>query len=668
MKVGRYFVLASAIAALSAPPADVAAQTFTLDPMSSSLSAIPATAGDVLAPAGLTIPTGPPPVVGISAASFGLLPGDVIDALSNANDGPPGSTLIFSVTRSTIGAAPGPFVPDVSTEVSSPPVPVGIQPEAASDLFTALDPTCGVFPPDNTQMVDGSGAPLVGPTCYPGFGMGLAEGLAVPGPPLNDNVNAFDWSMPGLAAFTGVGFSLAPGSPTLTPGMNPLLPGGAEPGDLIVRSVSPIPPFGPALSVAVPAAALGLISGGPGCAPPACDDLDALSVTPGLTMVLSIAPGSPSLIACGYSPADVLGGVAPPIAPCAPPFLPAAAIGLLPPDDVNALESFANPCPVVPGSPLDPDGDGINNFCATPDNCPGVFALDQNDLDGDGAGDACDVCTDVDGDGFGDSGFPNACLVDLCPFTPGPNGDGDGDGFADECDTCPALLNPGQTDSDGDGDGDACDNCPVDADPTQADGDGDLIGDACDICTGSVGMTKPGLKLNKLLTPPGDDQLQMQGDLGFAGPTLPTPPLDVLNMGMRIQIVDLGAGSSVLFDHFIPGGAVPNACGLKDGWKTNSALTSQKFTTKIDAIPLGCAAGSALGIGQVQVQDKTAKLQGGKFKVKGKNGTYAPAVGPFRMTIVLGGPAEGAAGQCAQHTFPAPNCATSGGGKQIKCK
>ena len=86
MNLARYFVLASAIAALSAPPAEVAAQTFTLDPMSSSLPAIPATAGDVLAPGGLTIPTGGPPVVGISGASFGLLPGDVIDAISNPDD------------------------------------------------------------------------------------------------------------------------------------------------------------------------------------------------------------------------------------------------------------------------------------------------------------------------------------------------------------------------------------------------------------------------------------------------------------------------------------------------------------------------------------------------------------------------------------------------------
>jgi len=51
----------------------------------------------------------------------------------------------------------------------------------------------------------------------------------------------------------------------------------------------------------------------------------------------------------------------------------------------------------------------------------------------------------------------------------------------------------------------------------------------------------------------------------------------------------------------------------------------------------------------------------------GKNGTYVPAVGPFRMAVVLGGPSEAAAGQCAEHTFPAPNCVVGGGGKQIKC-
>jgi hypothetical protein len=665
----RCFVLACVIAALSARPAEVGAQTFTLDPTSRSLPAIPATAGDILAPAGLTIPAALPPVVAISAATFGLLPGDVIDAISYPNDGPPGSTLTFSVTRSTVGAAPGPFVPNVSTEVSHPPVPVGIQSEAASDLFTALDPACGVAPPNNTQVIDGNGAPLVAPTCYAGFGMGLAEGSALPGPPFNDNVNAFDWSKAGVAFFEGVAFSLAPGSPTLTPGTNPLLPGGAEPGDLIVSKPG-LPPSPPMIFVGFPAASLGLISGGPGCAPPACDDLDALSVSPagGGMATFSIAAGSPSVAVCGYSPADVLGGVVPPIAACAPPFRTAAQLGLLVTDDVDALEAFANPCPVTPGSASDPDRDGIGNLCPTHDNCPNVFALDQTDSDGDGVGDACDPCTDADGDGFGNVGFGNVCADDLCPFAAGPNVDTDGDGLADECDNCPTIPNPGQADADVDGVGDVCDNCPADADASQADGDGDQIGDVCDICTGGVGMTKPQLKLNRLLAPTADDQLQMQGDLDFPGATLPTPPLDVVNQGMRIQIVDLGAAGNVILDHVIPAGTVPNGCGPKDGWKTNTALTSQKFLTKGNTIPPGCLAGSALGIAQASVQDKTAKLKGGKFKVKGKDGTYAPAVGPLRMTVVLGGAAEGAAGQCASHTFPAPNCITGAGGKQIKCK
>ncbi len=427
--------------------------------MSASLAFIPATSTDILAPTGLVIPAPPAPTVAISAASLGLLPGDVIDAITYGDDGAPGTTLTFSVTRPSVGVA-GPATPDVFVEATG--VAVGDQPEAASDLFIALDPACGVFPPLNTQLVDGNGMLLAGPSVcgYAGFGMGLAEILALPGPPFNDDLSAYEWGLPGVQPITGVGFSLAAGSPTLTPGTNPLLPAGAEPGDILVSFAAP-PPFPPALFVFAGSAALGLVSGGPGCAPPACDDVDALSVSfpAGGTVMFSITPGSPSIGACGYSTADVLGGVATPIPPCAAPFLPAGFIGLGAADDLNALESYVNLCAIGPGADVPFDGDGIDGGVC--DNCPLLFNPGQEDYDGDGAGDTCDPCTDLDGDGFGNPGFPNSgCAVDTCPFTFGPNIDTDGDGPADECDNCPTVPDPTQADGDFDGAGDVCDLCP----------------------------------------------------------------------------------------------------------------------------------------------------------------------------------------------------------------
>lgn len=173
---------------------------------------------------------------------------------------------------------------------------------------------------------------------------------------------------------------------------------------------------------------------------------------------------------------------------------------------------------VLGGPCVDIDGDGI---CREEDNCPAERNADQEDADGDGIGDACDLCpfdpeNDADGDGVcGDvdncpglanpdqededgDGIGDAC--DPCPLD--PENDGDGDGVCGDEDNCPALENADQADADGDGIGDVCDLCPADpendadgdgicesedncvdiANPDQKDADFDGLGDACDPC------------------------------------------------------------------------------------------------------------------------------------------------------------------------------------------
>jgi hypothetical protein len=203
--------------------------------------------------------------------------------------------------------------------------------------------------------------------------------------------------------------------------------------------------------------------------------------------------------------------------------------------------------------------------------------------------------------------------------------------------------------------------------PGQADADGDLIGDDCDPCTGGVATTKPQVKITKLGSP-NLEKIQVKGTGAFLG-LVPIPPVDDANLGLRIQLTDLGAGNAIILDHTIPGGLVPTICGLTDGWSVSGpGGTTQKYANFTDQIQPACVLNSALGIYKGQVKDKTASAKGVQHKAQGKNGNYGPVVGPLRVTVVYGGAAESAAGQCTQHTFPALSCTFNGSGTSFKCK
>ena len=163
--------------------------------------------------------------------------------------------------------------------------------------------------------------------------------------------------------------------------------------------------------------------------------------------------------------------------------------------DGDGVGDNADAFPNDPDESGDTDGDGVGD---NGDNCPATANAGQDDLDGDGTGDACDGDRDGDGVANADDAFPDDSSesadsdgdgvgdnADAFPDDAGEDTDSDGDGVGDNSDAFPDNADE-DTDSDGDGIGDNGDNCPDTANPDQADEDGDGIGDACDSGTAAV--------------------------------------------------------------------------------------------------------------------------------------------------------------------------------------
>ena len=177
--------------------------------------------------------------------------------------------------------------------------------------------------------------------------------------------------------------------------------------------------------------------------------------------------------------------------------------------DNDGVENSVDNCPAVyngwpPAAPwpaaqqADGDNDGIGDRCEPDwidfdsdgihdhfDNCappivPQSYNPYQEDADGDGSGDVCDLSVVSDGD-YDNDGIADE--FDDCPWGQSyPEGtcdwDNDDDGVPDTRDNCPGkanaasgtFYNPDQQDSDGDREGDICDGCPYSTDTVNTDG------------------------------------------------------------------------------------------------------------------------------------------------------------------------------------------------------
>jgi hypothetical protein len=400
----------------------------------------------------------------------------------------------------TVGApvpAPcaGPFPVNVTTEAAAM--------QAQGDVFT----WSSTFPgPCNTQ------SPPIG--AWDEAALGLIAPVAAP-PPLDD-IDGLAEFMPAGGTCTLVAgtmpancaaYTVGAGSPVLAgiapdPFTGAPVTGAtilAQPGALAAPPALPAGCGGPLPCAAVSPGMLGLVMG---------DDIDALcwfDVLPngspdlpigalgpgslGDIYLYSLTPGSPSTVGL-YSPADLIraGGPPPAIGAVA---IPAATMGLLPTDDLDAaichdddsdfesVPDFIDNCDTVPNpGQADGDADTVGDAC---DNCPTTPNAGQANSDSDTFGDACDTegpSPNTNGLGGADDCFDGV--------------DNDGDGLTDGAEAACAV------DTDGDGVLDAIDNCPLTPNPTQTDFDGDAIpgtqpgmpgapvgtawgGDACDI-------------------------------------------------------------------------------------------------------------------------------------------------------------------------------------------
>jgi hypothetical protein len=230
-----------------------------------------------------------------------------VDAISYGRTSPVVVAIYFSVTRTSFGVAGT----AVATESAT-----GDQP---ADIFVTTSGTIGT----NAQVYDGNGSSAPS--------LGLIEPIGAF--PAEDNLDALDMRISPVV--------IPPLGPSVFWSVDPATAvtygGGATAADIFWAPA--LPGYSGMPVLYAPFFSLGLMPG---------DDIDAMVYVengtgvadPGDTVFFSLTPGSPTLAALGYAPgtggADVF--TTSPGAPLPTLFAPAAALGLLATDDIDALD------------------------------------------------------------------------------------------------------------------------------------------------------------------------------------------------------------------------------------------------------------------------------------------------------------------------------------------
>ncbi|GBD25563.1 Anti-sigma-I factor RsgI2 [bacterium HR30] len=178
-------------------------------------------------------------------------------------------------------------------------------------------------------------------------------------------------------------------------------------------------------------------------------------------------------------------------------------------------------------------------------------------------------------------------------------------------------------------------------------------------CSGTSQLTNPRLKLTKLSTPAGDDNLTVSG-AWLLSPN--TPPPNPVAEGIRFAVYD--SFGSLIFQRIVPGGA--RLSQSTPGWTLSADGHVAKYFD-----PEGIQG----DIKKVVVS--SSRRTPGLFTVKitGKLGNFvvAPTQLPLQVVIVLGNQGRAVLGQCASYTFrPSggvrPRCDFSVTGSTLVCR